>query len=79
VINLVKRVPHGSGQQPLLNQEQLEILQQLVAGNNDATLEELCELLEAKIQVRVSRATMGRIVQRLNMTRKNFPCDGTRY
>ena len=29
-------------------------------------MEELCELLEKKIKVRVSRATMGRITNQLN-------------
>ncbi|XZN92061.1 MAG: hypothetical protein ACM65M_04185 [Microcoleus sp.] len=37
---------------------------------NDATLEELCELLHEKIGVTVSRATMGRMTQRLKMTFK---------
>jgi len=34
-------LPHGGGKQPKLNREHLEILQQLVASNNDATLAEL--------------------------------------
>ena len=34
--------------------------------NNDATLEELCDLLEQQSGTRVSRATMGRITQNLN-------------
>jgi transposase len=31
---------------------------------------ELCERLEQSVGVRVSRATMGRIVQKLKLTRK---------
>jgi transposase len=47
----------------------------LIESNNDATLEELCDLLEEKIGIRVSRATMGRITQRLNYSvKKNSPC-----
>jgi len=34
-------LPHGGGKQPKLNREHLEILQQLVASNNDATLEDM--------------------------------------
>jgi hypothetical protein len=33
-----------------------------VAEDNDATLKELCLLLQQRSQVKVSRATMGRIV-----------------
>jgi transposase len=53
-----------------LSPEQLVILAQLIEANNDATLEELCELLHEEIGVTVSRATMGRMIQRLNMTFK---------
>ena len=53
-----------------LSPEQLETLAELIEANNDATLEELCQMLEEKIGVRVSRATMGRMTQRLNMTVK---------
>lgn len=53
-----------------LNTEQLVILAELIESNNDATLEELCKLLQEKIGVTISRATMGRMTQRLNMTFK---------
>lgn len=62
--------PHGGGGQLKLSPEQLETLAELIEANNDATLEELCQMLEEKIGVRVSRATMGRMTQRLNMTVK---------
>jgi putative transposase len=62
--------PHGGGGQLKLTLEQLEILAELIEANNDATLEELCQMLEEKTGVRVSRATMGRMTQRLNMTVK---------
>jgi len=62
-------LPHGGGKQPLLNQKRLEILTQLVAENNDATLAELCELLTSKTQILLSVSTMGRILQKLNLTR----------
>lgn len=61
---------HRCGGQLKLTPEQLVILAQLIETNNDATLEELCELLHEKIGVTVSRSTMGRMTQRLNMTFK---------
>ncbi len=62
--------PHGGGQQSKLKAEQLETLRQLVEEDNDAILEELCELFYQKTRLRVSRATMGRSVEKLNLTRK---------
>jgi len=53
-----------------LSSEQLVILAQLIDTSDDATLEELCELLHEKIGVTVSRATMGRMTQRLKITFK---------
>jgi transposase len=53
-----------------LSSEQLVILAQLIETQDDATLEELCELLHEKIGVTASRATMGRMTQRLKMTFK---------
>lgn len=67
--------PHGGGGQLKLTPEQLAVLAELIETNNDATLVELAHLLQEKTGVRVSRATMGRMSQRLNMTvKKNaFP------
>lgn len=67
--------PHGGGGQLKLTAEQLETLAELIEQKNDATLEELGQMLEEKTGVKVSRATMGRMTQRLNMTvKKNtFP------
>jgi transposase len=62
--------PQGGSPKPKLNQEQLIDLVEIIEVNNDATLEELCDLLEEKVQVRVSRATMGRITQKLNYSVK---------
>lgn len=64
--------PRKSGGSPpkKLDSEQLIILIEIIESNNDATLEELCELLEEKIEVKVSRATMGRITTKLNYSVK---------
>lgn len=62
--------PQGGSPEPKLQGEQLIDLVELIEKNNDATLEELCNLLEEKVKVRVSRATMGRITQKLNYSVK---------
>jgi putative transposase len=62
--------PHAGGQYSKLKPEQLEIVRQLVEEDNDAILQELCELFYQKTQLRISRATMGRTVEKLNLTRK---------
>ncbi|EAZ92753.1 hypothetical protein CY0110_21692 [Crocosphaera chwakensis CCY0110] len=44
---------------------------------NDATLEELSELLEKATGVKVGKSTIGRINQKLNYSLKeNFVCSG---
>ena len=70
---LVSPKPHGGGAKPKLNSSQLGVVAQLIEKTNDATLKELAIQLEKTIGVRVSRATMGRVVLKLKMTRKkNF-------
>ena len=65
--------PHGGGRSAKLNPEQEAALATLVEEDNDAILVELCDRLEQRVGVRISRATMGRIVQKLKLTRKkNF-------
>ena len=61
---------HGGGQLAKLNPEQEAVLATLVEENNDAILVELCDQLEQRVGVRISRATMGRYVQKLKLTRK---------
>lgn len=59
---------HGGGAKSKLNQQQWAV----VAQDNDATLEELLRELQARTEVKVSRATMGGIVQKLRLTRKKL-------
>ncbi|WP_199350185.1 helix-turn-helix domain-containing protein [Nostoc flagelliforme] len=66
----VEAKAHGGGQKSKLNHEQLVLVELLVESDNDATLVELCEQLELHTQVKISRSTMGRITQKLNLTRK---------
>lgn len=71
--------PHAGGKPAKLQAQHQQVIAQLVEANNDATLVELCEQLEQQTKLRVSRATMGRAVQRLKLTwKKNFSSDGTR-
>lgn len=75
-IGRVDPKPHGGGAKPKLNQQQLAEVAQLVEQDNDATLEELGTQLQETIGVRVSRATIGRVVQKLKLTRKkNSACN----
>lgn len=62
--------PHGGGPQPKLNAEQLALVATLVEADNDATLAELCEQLKETTTVTISRSTMGRVLQQLDLTRK---------
>lgn len=66
----VESKPHGGGKPAKLTQEQMVIVKILVEEDNDATLVELCERLQQRIGVKLSRATLGRITQTLNLTRK---------
>ncbi len=62
--------PQGGSPEPKLKGEQLIDLVEIIETHNDATLEELCNLLEEKVQVRVSLPTMGRLTQKLNYSVK---------
>ena len=65
--------PHGGGAKSKLDTQQLAVVAQLVEQDNDATLEELVIQLQETVKVKLSRATMGRVVQKLKLTRKkNF-------
>ena len=71
----IEPLPHAGGAKLKVNPQQLEVLAQLIEEKNDATLEELCQMFQAKTRVSVSRATMGRMSRRLNLTvKKNVLC-----
>ncbi len=69
---------HGGGRLAKLSPEQESVLETLLEEDNDAILVELCARLEQRVGVRVSRATMGRIVQKLKLTRKKKLCTPVR-
>jgi transposase len=67
---------HGGGRSAKLSPEQEAVLATLVEEDNHAILVELCDRIEQRVGVRISRATMGRIVQKLKFTRKkNSACN----
>lgn len=61
---------HAGGSKPKLSDEQRQVVAALVSQNSDATLVELCDQLEERIGIRVSRSTMGRLTQQLKLTVK---------
>lgn len=62
--------PFNGGVKLKLTPEQITILADLIEQNNDATLQELRQLLKDKIGVHVSITTIFRMSQRLKITVK---------
>ena len=65
----VEPKPHTGGFTSKLA-NQLNLIEQLVEQDNDATLQELCDQLDQQVQIRVSPSTVCRTLQQLNLTRK---------
>ncbi|MBG1270917.1 helix-turn-helix domain-containing protein [Nostoc sp. WHI] len=53
-----------------LSQEQLNVLSSIVSDHNDATLNELCILLEQQTGVLIGRSTLDRMLKKLNLNLK---------
>jgi transposase len=70
--------PHGGGRRPKLHAEQLNLVATLVESDNDATLSELCDRLQAETSMAISRSTMSRVLQTLQLTRKKKHCTRAR-
>jgi transposase len=66
--------PHGGGRQPCCDPAALALVRQLVHEQPDATLAELCAQLRQRRGLRLSVATMCRVLQRLGLPRKKSPC-----
>jgi transposase len=62
--------PHAGGQRPRLDGAADTLVRRLVHDNADITLEELCARVAHELGVRVSLATMCRVLQRLGLPRK---------
>jgi transposase len=65
--------PHAGGRQPRCDPAALALVRQVVREQPDATLEELCAQLQHRRGLRLSVATMCRVLQRLGLPRKKSP------
>jgi transposase len=66
----VTALPHGGGRKPLCQEKEQRLVRRHIEKQPDATLDELCEALERKHQLQLSRPTMSRLLQRLDLGRK---------
>ena len=66
--SLHPRKPKRLGARPKVDQA---VLRELWAADPDATEQELADRLEERTGVRVHRATIGRTLKRMGLTRKN--------
>ena len=57
-----------------LNHEQLKVLEKIVEEHNDATLDELSQMLREQTGVLISRVTVDRMLKKLNVTFKKKRC-----
>jgi transposase len=74
-------LPHAGGNKPLLDEKARLFVRQSVEDNNDLTLDELCRRVKARHKKSVSRPTMSRLLQTLNLPRKksrSTPASATR-
>ncbi len=62
--------PHAGGQKPRVDEAAHGLLRQLARDAPDLTLHELCTRMATETGVRVSIATMCRVLQRLGLPRK---------
>lgn len=62
---------HRTGPKPLLQDAHYQILQQLVAADNDATLQQLVTRFEEQTQMKVSTTTVSRALKKLGMAQIN--------
>lgn len=62
-------LPHGGGTAPKLT-NYAACIEKLLQEKNDATLPELCQDLKEHTGINVSRGTLSRFLQKLNVTRK---------
>jgi transposase len=57
--------PRRGGKSPKLNLQQINVVKKLTKQHQDATLQELCDMLENQTGVRISRPTMSRITKKI--------------
>jgi transposase len=66
----ITALAHSGGRKGLCQAKEQELIRRLIEKQPDATLNELCEAIEQKRHVSVSRPTMSRLLQRLDLSRK---------
>ena len=66
----IAALPHGGGRRPLCQEKEQHLVRRLIEQQPDATLDELCEAVERKRKLQLSRPTMSRLLQRLDLGRK---------
>jgi transposase len=66
----IAALPHGGGRRPLCQEKEQRLVRRLIQQQPDATLDELCEVVQRKRKVQLSRPTMSRLLQRLDLGRK---------
>ncbi len=62
--------PQGGNTAPKLGSQEIVILIELLEKNNDATLQEICDLLEEKTGIKVSTSTLDRVIKKLDYSFK---------
>lgn len=62
--------PYTGGNKAMLKSEHQDILTNLLEEDNDATLFQLAQRLEAQTQLKASSSTISRALTKLNITRK---------
>jgi transposase len=73
-------LPHAGGRSPTLADVEREQLRQIARDNDDATLAELCRLVERKFNKSISCSAMCRLLQTLDLPRKTVaPRFGARH
>src|SRR5918992_2134780 len=60
----VAALPHGGGRKPACDARSLALLRKWVKQHNEATLDELCQMLSNRRGVTVSVPTMSRLLKR---------------
>lgn len=63
-------LPHAGGRVPALDSLDRERLRQLARDNDDATLAELCRLVDKSLKKSISNSAMCRLLQTLGLPRK---------
>lgn len=63
-------LPHAGGRTPALDSRDRERLRQLARDNDDATLAELCRLVDKILKKSLSNSAMCRLLQSLGLPRK---------